>query len=185
MMYCAVNAKIKAMRASGKRDSKALLHYIYDRPQKNFLKILATGLNSGRLDTAYYLQLWRGLNMLDKSSRDALRRVIGAEIDLQNILWMYRLKRFYGVVGDATFAYLIPVGGRLPGEVFVRMANCKDVTALAAEVLQSPYGGVFNNFTDTNRAEEKLFKAVKKLYQREICKNSNSIAAVCLFLYER
>jgi len=129
--------------------------------------------------------LWRSLGVLDKSSREIMRRVVSVEIDLQNILWMYRLKRFYGVVGDATFAYLIPVGGKLPREILARMAHCKDVTTFAAEVSRSPYSGVFGDFSDPIRAEQKLADAVKKLYQREIRKNSDSIAAVCGFLYER
>jgi len=180
-----VNAKIKAMRGNSLslEDNVArLLHYIHERPLKNFIKSMADGLIIGKTDIQYYLSLWQNLGVLDKLSQKAMRRVIGMEIDLRNILWIYRLKRYYGVVGDATFGYLIPVGNKIPREMISRMAAYKDIAGLIAEVAQGPYDGVFGDF---NHGEQKLAAAVQKQYQREIRKNPNSIATVCGYLYEK
>ena len=185
MTYCSVNAKVLAVSGASKGDitqeAARLMHFIHSRPAKKFVELMAQGLASGEMDVAYYLALWKRVGMLDKLSQKVLRRVIGTEIDLRNILWMYRLKRFYGVVGDSTFGHLIPAGNRLSKEVVARMANCGDVGGLINELAQSPYGNVFGDF---NHGEMRLHDAVCRAYKRESRQNFNSIATVCGYLYD-
>ena len=185
MTYCSVNAKVLAMNETSKgdviQDAARLKHFIHSRPVRKFVEFMVLGLASGEMDVAYYLGLWKHILMLDKLSRGVMRRIVGTEIDLQNILWMYRLKRFYGVAGDSTFGYLIPVGNRLSKETITHMANCKNVGELINVLAQSPYGGVFGDFS---HGEKRLFDAVSKAYKRESRQNLNSIATVCGYLYD-
>jgi len=200
-MFCTVNAKVKAKRAklltaedygamisSGQifdgaaleHDAARLMHYINERPAKKFIKSMAAGLANGKTDIDYYLSLWRSLDALDKVSQHAMKRVIGVEIDLRNILWMYRLKRHYNIVGGATYGHLIPLGNKT--DMTTRMAECKNVAGLLAEISHSLYSGVFGDFS---HGEQRLVDAVKKQYRKQSRQYPNSIVVVCGYLYEK
>jgi len=182
-----VNTKVLAMRGASHtgdvtQDAARLMHFIHTRPAKKCVEWMAQGLTAGDMDVAYYLALWKHLGALDKFSQTAMRRIVGTEIDLRNILWMYRLKRFYGVAGDATFGYLIPVGKRLDKETVARMASCKDANGLIHMLAHGVYSNIFGDFS---HGESRLFHAVNQAYQREVRQNPDTVAMVCGYLYKR
>ena len=152
MNYAAVNAKLKAMSAKIlPRDSEAIprtavniCRYILGKAQRDYVNAMARAAHStfeGGL--SHYVSQWKRLNRLDKPNKLALRGVLGAEIDLNNILWMYRLKRYHNVAGDATYGYLVPIRYKLSREVTRRMAEVETAMELLEEVARGPYGEDF------------------------------------------
>jgi len=100
---------------------------------------------------------------LPKKHRIAMQRVIGAEIDMQNIIWLYRLKRFYQIFGDASYGYLVPIRHRLTKDEFIRLVQ-SDTTGFMKELSQMPYANVFNDF---RMAQRRLRDALCKRYKAE------------------
>ena len=61
-------------------------------------------------DHFYYDSLLAVINKLASGDRDIALRLIGVEIDLQNIAWIMRLKKFYGLSWQQIQTAIIPGG---------------------------------------------------------------------------
>ncbi|MCL2404290.1 MAG: V-type ATPase subunit [Defluviitaleaceae bacterium] len=197
MNYAALNAKLRAMSAKtpSPQASKVvylaainICRYIPDKPLKDFI-VEAARFATGDVNIHCYTTQWKRLNRLDKPNRVALRSIQGAEIDLNNILWMYRLKRYHRVTGDGTYGYLVPIRYRLCRETTRRMADCVTPKALLDEVLNSPYATDFNMLikegfdrTSAQTPEQMLANAICRRYQAAARRYPNSLAPALAYL---
>jgi len=186
MKNAALTAKILARRAklataplsqTGSSEND-FVRFLFKNSEKKFILTFVNGLESKSLP--YYLTLWRGIGTLDKINRQAMQRIIGTEIDLQNILWVYRLKRFYSIFDDEIYGFLIPIRYRLSGEAFAKMVACKDIPSLQAEISATIYKNIFEDFS---KPEQRLANAVKMRYRTE--SRRSHIALLCGYLYEK
>jgi len=186
MNYDAINAKLRALKANPVEDIKNVVlrisMHIHSRPHRNFCLAMALGSQDG---INYYTRQWKRLGQLDKASRSAIKPILGAEIDLNNILWLYRLKRYHRVYGAASYGHLIPVRYRLTEAMTQRMADCKSPGDLLAEVGRSPYARdiVFHVSKGQPTPEEQLVLAINKRYQAAARKYANTIVPVLAYIY--
>ena len=201
MNYTAVKTKIQAMSAklltfhdyeelcrgaavgvavaSLEDDFERISSYIYAKPVRNFIKTMA-----GNLTTNHWSYiLWGKLPTLDKPNRNALRRVLGTEIDLRNILWLYRLKQFHNTQGNASLGSLIPASHRLARETLTALVNCKDAGTLTQALTKTSYRRIFTTPEDFRLGEQALSRAVRAQFRKE----SLTAGAVCIcrYLYEK
>jgi len=154
-----------------------LSKYIYDKPVRDFVKELVYGYANS--DLAHYLSLWKRINRLDKPTQISMRKIIGTEADMLNIIFIYRLKRYYHVRGETAYGYLLPIGYRLTTEEIDHMLSAKK-EAFLSELENSFYCGVFRNF---NFPEKTMTQAMLQLYKKE--SRNSSIVALCSYLYEK
>jgi len=181
MNYNAINAKIRAMQIKPITISEAVNRiclYIPDRDLRNFIKRVTT--SGGGI--AYYTAMWKALARLDKANQQAIRGILGAEIDLTNILWMYRLKRYHGIKGDATYGYLIPIRYRLSREATMRMAECETPRALLEEIAKSPYAGEINFSIRKTTPEQQLAAVILKRYKTAAKRYPNTLVPILAYL---
>jgi len=195
MNYAAINAKLCAMGARGyaSQDDESInqtvtniCRYIPSKAHKSFIAAMA-GQHERGLD--YYTSQWKQLNRLDKPNRTALRRLLGMEIDLNNILWMYRLKRYHRITGDTTFGYLVPIRYRLSREATRRMVDCVTPQALLDEVALGPYSADFVHLNTTSplnqpTPEQILTNAISRRYQAAARRFPNTLVPVLAYLYK-
>jgi V/A-type H+-transporting ATPase subunit C len=157
------------------------MHWLHEKGPRNFIASLFPEAGPPR-GINEYLSLWRKTNVLDKTNRPILRSLLGMEIDLHNIVWMYRLKRYYGVYGDGTYGFLIPVRHRLVPEMTKRMADAKDERRLLSVAAEGPYSRVFPHF---ERPEQLLYQALAAHYKKEAKAHPHSLAPVCGYLFAK
>jgi len=176
-MNAALVAKIlsRRVKVADGANTLDLLRYLTKKSEKKFIASFIN--NHEPKDLQYYLTIWRSIKMLNEPHRKAMQQVLGAEIDLQNILWAYRLKRFYGLYGDETYSYLIPIRHRLSKESLAKIVACKDVRSMQAELCNTIYKTVFDNFSTP---EQKLAEAIKLQYRKE--SRCSHIALLCGYL---
>ena len=151
-------------------------------PVKYLRDLLAMMMPETERGVSDYISLWRRLRYGCIADRRALLPLIGAEIDLRNIVWMYRLKEYYGVFGGVTYGRLIPIRYRLTEETMRKMADAKDCKALLAVVSQGPYAEVFPSFI---KPERSLYHALAALYGKQARIHPDSLAPVCACLHTR
>jgi len=189
----ALVAKVRARRANfesgpgftGEQQPKvatspeSLLRFLYKKNEQNFVKTFLAGLESDVQDLHYYLNLWRGAKLLQKPHSAAMQRIFGTEIDLQNIIWAYRLKKYYGIFGDTTYGFLVPVRHRLPANIFSHMVSCQNADGMQAILSGTIYRDTFGDFSN---AQKCLVNAVKARYLTE--GRRSHIALLCGYLYE-
>jgi len=179
MTNYALIAKVMAMRANFKHNSESLLHFLHKKNEKNFAKAFLAGLESDTQDLQYYMALWRTAKLLQKPHSTAMQKILGTEIDLQNIIWTYRLKKYYGIFGDTTYGFLVPIRHRLQANIFSHMVSCQSADGIQAILSGTIYRDTFGDFSD---AKKCLTTAVKARYLAE--GRHSHIALLCGYLYE-
>jgi len=196
MNYAALNAKIKGMSSRepsccARELAASLCRYIPDKLQRDFVIDAAfAAAHGGSLH--YYSAQWKRLNKLDKLNRVALRGALGAEIDLNNILWMYRLKRYHRVTGDATFGYLVPMRYKLSRETTRLMADAVTPKALMDAAANGPYAADFRHFAVKGHdmfqggltPDEMLGKAIARRYRSAARRYPNTLAPALAFIQD-
>ncbi|MDR2648599.1 MAG: V-type ATPase subunit [Clostridiales bacterium] len=134
-----------------------------------------------QLDLYYYMNLWkRQRQYLDTKNRRLMERISGSEIDLRNIMWVYRLKKYYNLNNSRIYAYLIPISYRLRRARLMRMVQCASIPELCVEIETSPYGAVFG---DLSSLEKAYYKQMSKLYIRASSMHPQSLAYTTGFVY--
>jgi len=174
----AVRTKLLSKRTTPPQadDVDNILRYIFNRNEKAVIQTVVKGFELA--DITHYLTLWRCIKGLTKVDSLAMTSVIGTEIDLQNIVWMYRLKRFYNISGDATYGFLTPVQYRLTTETLGALVAIKNADAISPLLNKTIYRNVFGDFS---HAEKNLRNAVAAKYKKE--SHRSHIALICGYLY--
>jgi V/A-type H+-transporting ATPase subunit C len=94
------------------------------------------------LDHYYYSNLLSAINTLDQRDRTVALRLIGVEIDLQNISWIIRFKDFYQLPLEAVLATMIPGGLNLNRAVMDELYRAQNVTSVLQTMITGNYPGL-------------------------------------------
>jgi len=93
-------------------------------------------------DHYYYSHLVEAINLLDRRDRTIAIRLIGVEIDLQNISWIIRFKNFYDLPLEAVLATVIPGGFHLDRAVIDELYQAENVTSVLQGFIAGKYPGL-------------------------------------------
>lgn len=158
-----------------------MLCYLQNKNERDYA--LAFIQKVAQPSVANYMVLWRKAKRLNI----AHQRILGTEIDLQNILWIYRLKRFYQMFDSRVYSHLVPVRHRLAEEVIEKMVTGRDVASLQSALAATTYAHLFGQFFAPNEnflsPEKTLQKLVRQLYKKE--SRHCHLALLCHHLMER
>jgi len=199
-----LNASIeRTLRHAVISAANSICLYIPDKAQRSYITAMASTADpANSVNPAgdnhqsrfhYYIAQWKQLARLDKANRTALRSILGAEIDLNNILWMYRLKRYHRIKGDSTYGYLVPIRYKLSKPMTQRMADSETPKALLEEIAQCPYATTIV-FTHTKAEwgspshftpEQQLSQAIDRCYQAAARRYPNTLAPALAYLHRK
>jgi V/A-type H+-transporting ATPase subunit C len=163
----------------------SLRHYLYEIRYREYLdavyQLRACDYNKD-FNLRGWLNLWKKQQRLpDKHNREVMTRLKGTEIDLANIIKVYRLKRYYHYPGARVLTHLVPVSHRLTPESLQRMAESESAYELTYEIKQGAYGNVFRNFSNPERDANRY---IGRLYNREARQEANTLAVLTGFLFK-
>ena len=127
-----------------------------------------------QLDLFYYLNLWDKVNGYgDKKEIEPLRRVVGTEIDLKNIIWVYRFKR-YRTEASTIFAHLIPAGYAMS------MPELKRIAEAGGESAAKKYKRVFVKDASLEACyHSKMIETMERVFKKE----PDSAALIFAYLF--
>lgn len=137
------------------------------------------------LDIYYYKNAWKRIqNIRDVKVRRVMEILIGTEIDWQNIMWIYRSKRYYKMKPSDIYVNVIPVTYRLKKTQLKRMIEAETVEEFKEELKKTSY------FTEKEAIvklgdEITSRKIMEKTYGIVYRKYPMSIAPVLRYLYEK
>ncbi len=94
------------------------------------------------LDHFYYSNLIECINELDKSDRDIAIRLIGTEIDLQNIKLVIRLKSFHNLDISEVMATVVPGGFNVGKGVIEQLYTEHNVEYVLQGLVKNKYPGL-------------------------------------------
>lgn len=160
----------------------------------DYQKVLAK-LNHGKeptlfdyemtLDLYYFSELWKQKDRIIKGADlEMLTRTFGSRIDLLNLTWIYRAKKYYQLPTVSVYGLVIPVSYRLRDEEIRGMVTAPDEKALLEAMAQTYYGRHFQEVTHGEL--EKLYRQLlNRIYGEERRRNPYSLAVVTAYLHDK
>ncbi|MCG8699978.1 MAG: V-type ATPase subunit, partial [Bacteroidales bacterium] len=93
-------------------------------------------------DHYYYETLLTALGKLAKKDRSLAMRLVGIEIDIQNISWLMRLKTYYDLPLEEVLNTLIPGGHSLKRPLIDDLYRAQNVTSVLQDFVKDQYPGL-------------------------------------------
>ena len=94
------------------------------------------------IDHLYYDGLIAAIGKLNRRDREIALRLTGVEIDLQNINWIIRFKKYYDLPLEAVLAAIVPGGFNLDKTVMSEIYNAQNVTSVLQGFVKRKYPGL-------------------------------------------
>lgn len=130
------------------------------------------------LDIYYFKTVWR---MKDKALQGKDKHIVeesfGSEIDMKNLCWIYRQKKYYQIPGELIFSTIIPIHYKIPREFLIRLVNTPDVDAFVELARTTRYVPLFDGLEE-RFIEQNFDRMVEKLITRLLQNNPFSIAVL-------
>lgn len=98
------------------------------------------------LDRFFYDEVFRAAGKLGKSDREIAERILGVDVDMQNISWLVRFKGYYNMTAEQALTHLIPRGKAISATA-VAAAYAEDTSGpgsstLGMDLLRKSYGNI-------------------------------------------
>jgi V/A-type H+-transporting ATPase subunit C len=136
------------------------------------------------LDSYFYSSMWHSINRnRDREQCDLSKRLIGTKIDMLNLMWIYRGKKYFDFKNEIIFTYLLPIRYRLSEDVLKQLVNTDGAERFveAVETL-TPYGRLFEDCDKEKFPEENYRYIYNKLSKSIFVNHSQSMVAVYAYL---
>ncbi len=143
------------------------------------------------LDIYFFRYLWRLKDKVLKSGELAqMTRIYGTQIDLLNILWIYRSKRFYKIDSTQMYTNLIPIHYRLNIPFIKRLIESETAAQYRELLGKSFYGRALASIEHIEKdSDTGLFimyeSIMKKLRRAAARKYPYSLAVIDEYLFLR
>ena len=180
---------MNALRAAGSMDDvlQALAGTRYEKLVRRLAEqeTLDSFHIAMQLDIYYYMTAWKLCSRFsDQKQRRIIKAFLGTEIDWQNIMWMYRFKRYFDLKMSDIYVNLIPICWRLKKSEFRRLLETESLTEFIEILGKTAY------FTEKDAVVKMgdgiTFRHVmEKTYRRMCRKYPMSIAPVLQYLYDK
>ncbi len=112
------------------------------------------------LDGYYFRRMWQ---LKDKALKGQDKKVItqsfGGEIDMLNLMWIYRFKKYYQLDNELIFPSIIPIHYKISQAKLTEMVYAPDLPAFLQLAAASPYAALFENL-DSRFIEQNYTKLV-------------------------
>ena len=137
------------------------------------------------LDVFYYETAWKWKDKLTEAKmREIFTVLLGTEIDWQNILWIYRCRKFYDREAADIYPELIPISYRLRRTERRGLLETEGDEEFVRVLAQTAY------FTEKDplveMGDEITYQQImEKTYQRMCQKYPMSLAPVLKYLYDK
>lgn len=139
------------------------------------------------LDQFYFTFLWKKKDkLLNTKELEVITENYGQKIDLLNIQWIMRAKRYYHMSSGELYAMIIPCSYKLKTRDITAMAEAAHFEELSAVVAATYYGSRYKAQTDEIQSiEETYLTVLGHIYRLSERRHPYSIAPVNTYLYNK
>ncbi len=136
------------------------------------------------LDLYYFKTVSKQIEKyLKRQDRKAVGISFGSEVDMLNLIWIYRCKKYYDSPEEMIFTYILPYHYRLRPDILkqlVKTASVEEYIRMTTE--KTPYGKLFSDL-DEHFIEENYQSAAHELEKYLERKFPYSIAALTTYIH--
>lgn len=149
------------------RDSGAATHFDYD---------LA-------LDLYYFTTLWKSKRrILKKKELELFTRDCGSRIDLLNLQWIYRAKKYYHMLPPDIYTLTIPIHYRIHVDEFKALVEAPSADEFRKLMESTAYARKYD-FEQKKTIEQMYKECLYRLYIADRRNNPWSIASITTYLF--
>lgn len=130
-----------------------------------------------KLDKLYFENMMK----IAKSYNSSLEDMIGKQIDLNNIVWIYRVRKHYGFSREQIKDILIFKNYKLKKAELEKLMDANDERELIKELKQTYYAK-YIDFNELADLDEKIDQYLYKLYQKYFRGNILNISAIYAYI---
>lgn len=135
------------------------------------------------LDLYYFAEMWKkNRRLLKGKEREMYIRDFGMKIDLLNIQWIYRAKKYYNMLAPDIYSLTIPIQYRLGVEEFKNLVEAPTVEEFEKRLEDTYYAGKYANFSGKT-LEAMYKKCLGRQYISDRRRDPYSIATVNTYLF--
>lgn len=158
-----------------------ILHLLYEQGDRRLIDY------ESAIDMRYFRNMWeKNSRDLPKADREIMEQTLGSRIDMLNLSWIYRSKKYYTMAEAEIFALLIPIRHKLKKEEIREMVTAADLDGFWQLVRRSYYGRVSGKLLgDTVSMERWLTEVLEKIYRSSYQKQPYSIACLNTYFFLR
>lgn len=132
-----------------------------------------------------FADFWTALEKFNSSvDKQSLLEVHGIEIDLLNILWVYRTKAYYKVPQKNIWRYLIPVSYKLKKRDLAQMVAAPDAEA-CVRLARGTYYGKYIDIQNPKALEDTYSRLVTQSNRKNRKAYPYSFAVIEAYIFEK
>lgn len=138
------------------------------------------------LNLFYMKRMWNEFaKVMKKKDLKIIQEIYGSEIELLNIEWIYRAKKYYHMTPADIYAFIVPIHYKIHKEQFKQIAEAPTLEDMAA-VLQKCYYARFEEKLDDTSTIEKIYEELlQKIHETSTRKYPYSIICIETYLYRK
>lgn len=137
------------------------------------------------LDMYYFTKFWKEKKKSFKGTdAKVLDRAFGYKIDILNMQWIYRSKRFYQLSKADIYALLIPIRYRLTKKDIERMVEATDAQTFQSGIGQTAYKKMYPDISGEN-LEDMYIYLLDGIHDNDGHKHPYSVAILNSYLYRK
>jgi len=119
------------------------------------------------LDIDYCRRILSCAELLSPRDQEIAKRVIGIEIDIENINWLIKMRKYYSLAAGDILEWMIPGGARINKENVVSLYTTDGLTKIVDSVALGPYAKIKELIEENmsfieNFLHEVLLKEIKR-----------------------
>ncbi len=135
------------------------------------------------LNLYYFTTMWKGRKkVLKKKELEIFTRDCGSKINLLNIQWIYRAKKYFSLAPADIYALLIPIHYKLRTELVQEMVEAETLEDFDRAVAKTAYAR-HSHFSDEYTIEKMYGDCLYHLYLTDRRSNPYSIACINTYLF--
>ena len=136
-----------------------------------------------QLDVFYYQRIWKTLNKTFKGKeKKRLLSLFGTQIDMLNIMWVFRSKKYYKVDAKDIYLTIIPIHFHLRREQLIKLVEAPGVTEFLQVLSQTRYQ--FITEQNAKQSIERIYSSVmNKTYKQLMGTSSHSMIHILYYLF--
>ena len=137
------------------------------------------------LDLMYFKTMWKIKDkLLSKKEQQILTQCFGSKLDMLNIQWIYRSKKYYNLSSADIYSLLIPVQHKLKEEEIRKMAESASLDEFYQALRSTFYGSLkLTELNEKPNLEELYEKVLNRIHRLTSKRQPYSIATLNSYLY--
>ncbi|MGN0297850.1 MAG: V0D/AC39 family V-type ATPase subunit [Lachnospiraceae bacterium] len=138
------------------------------------------------LDLHYFNYLWKEKDKILKGKeRELITEAFGSQIDLLNLQWIFRAKKFYRMNAVEIYSLIVPINYRIKKDLLAKMVESETLDELIQLFEQTPYVKHYNPTGGMLSIEKLYTQLVGAIFQSTSRHNPYSIASINHYLYQK